>query len=71
LTYNFDPDRWLDNERAFLDRRLRRGELSESEHEREMDRLERRWRRMWDRLDGTYDVIDRPAETPEKKQGKQ
>jgi hypothetical protein len=70
MTYNFDPDRWFDNERAYLDRRLRRGELSDRECAEELDRIERRRRRMWDRLDGTYDVIDRPAETPEKKREK-
>jgi hypothetical protein len=31
MTYNFDPDRWLENEQAALEARLKRGELTEDE----------------------------------------
>ena len=29
VTYNFDPERWLENERLRLEQRRRTGELSE------------------------------------------
>jgi len=56
LTYNFDPERWYDNERAALD--CRRSQLSNEEFLSELDSLERRYEEMLDRLDGTYRVSE-------------
>jgi hypothetical protein len=56
MTYNFDPDRWYDNEAAALALKLRRGTLSKSEFEAAMDELNRRYGEMLDRLDGTYRI---------------
>ncbi len=56
MTYNFDPDRWYDNERTALDRQFRSGDLSASEYEAALDDLERRYNEMLDRLDGTYQL---------------
>ena len=33
MTYNFDPDRWYDNELAVLKERLRTGELDAQKYE--------------------------------------
>lgn len=52
MTYNFDPERWYDNERAAIDRRRR--QLSEQEYLRQLADLDRRYEDMLDRLDGTY-----------------
>jgi len=52
MTYNFDPERWYDNERTALDRR--RKQLSEEEYLRALADLDRRYEDMLDRLDGTY-----------------
>jgi hypothetical protein len=54
MTYNFDPDLWYDNQRALLEARSDRGELSATELEAALADLERRYEEMLDRLDGTY-----------------
>ena len=56
MTYNFDPDRWYDDERAILDARYKAGELSEPEYKEAVSDLDRRYDEMIDRLDGTYQV---------------
>ena len=56
MTYNFDPDRWYEDERAILDARYKAGEISESEYKDEVAELDRRYDEMIDRLDGTYQV---------------
>ena len=56
MTYNFDPDRWYQNERAILDARYRAGEIGQSEYEDAVSALDRRYDEMIDRLDGTYQV---------------
>ena len=54
MTYNFDPDRWYENQRRLLDHRLSSGEIDESEHRLELDDLDTRYEKMVRRLDGTY-----------------
>ena len=56
MTYNFDPDRWYEIERAALDRRFNSGELSRPEYEGALDELERHYNEMIDRLDGSYQL---------------
>jgi hypothetical protein len=56
MTYNFDPDRWYDNELAALEAAHRTGQLSDLEFERRKDRLVVRYDDMVDRLDGTYRI---------------
>lgn len=56
VTYNFDPDRWLDNELAVLDFEFKAGGMDESTYERRKDRLIERYDRMVARLDGTYRI---------------
>jgi hypothetical protein len=56
MTYNFDPDRWLDNALAALENDLKSGMLDPCDYESEKDRLFDRYDDMVDRLDGTYQV---------------
>jgi hypothetical protein len=58
LTYNFDPDRWLENNRELLEQRRQRGELTPEQFEAELAELERRYQDMVRRLDGTYRLPD-------------
>ena len=54
MTYNFDADRWYENEQRALEARLAAGELARPAFEKKMDELERRYDDMLERLDGTY-----------------
>lgn len=56
MTYNFDPDRWLDNELAVIEFEFKAGRLDESEVELQKDKLIGRYEDMVARLDGTYRV---------------
>jgi hypothetical protein len=56
MTYNFDADRWYDNEKAALKARYQAGELSVQEFEAAVADLDRRYEEMLDRLDGTYQI---------------
>ena len=60
MTYNFDPDRWYDNELAAMRARQQRGEISVEELEDAIQDLDRKYDAMWKRLDGSYRI-------PEKK----
>lgn len=56
MTYNFDPDRWYDNELAVLERAFLEGQLDEAALEKQKERLMNRYDDMVARLDGTYRV---------------
>jgi hypothetical protein len=56
MTYNFDPDRWYENERAVIDKRYKAGEMSTSEYEEAVRDLDDRYDEMLERLDGTYQL---------------
>lgn len=56
MTYNFDPDKWYDMERASLDKRLREGRIDAREFERELGDLDCRYDEMLNRLDGSYQI---------------
>ena len=56
MTYNFDPDRWYEDERGMLDARYKAEEISEQESKDAISELDRRYDEMLDRLDGTYQV---------------
>ena len=58
MTYNFDADKWYDIEVRMLTRRFDAGELTRSELDDAMDRLDRRHSEMLERLDGTYQLPD-------------
>jgi hypothetical protein len=56
MTYNFDPDRWYDNERAALEAQRRKQGWSEAEFVAALEDLDRRYDEMLRRLDGTYQI---------------
>lgn len=60
MTYNFDPDRWYDNERGILDARLKTGDVGEQEYNKALSALEQRYDEMLKRLDGTYQIPGSP-----------
>jgi len=65
MTYNFDPDRWLESHRAALAVRRERGEIDDAEYESEIRELDRRYEEMIARLDGTYEIPGRKSEADE------
>jgi hypothetical protein len=56
MSYNFDPDRWYENERALIEQRYKKGEITGREYEDAISDLDRRYNDMLDRLDGTYQL---------------
>lgn len=56
MTYNFDPDRWYEDERAMLDSRFKAAELSKRQYEDAVSKLDRRYDEMLTRLDGTFQI---------------
>ena len=56
MTYNFDPDRWYDNELAVLQQRRKADELTDREYEAAVADLDRRYDEMGARLDGSYQI---------------
>jgi hypothetical protein len=61
MTYNFDPEGWLERQRAALEARRARGEIDESGFNDAFEELDRRYDEMVERLDGTYEI---PAQEP-------
>lgn len=64
MTYNFDPDRWYDDERGLLDTRHRFGEISAQKYKEALADLDRRYDEMLQRLNGTYQI---PKQPPKEK----
>jgi hypothetical protein len=58
MTYNFDPDRWYENQRLALDVKRDRGELTDEGYQAGLDDLERRYEQMTSRLDKPFDLSD-------------
>lgn len=56
MTYNFDPDKWYENEFAFLEIRLKSGQITEMQFEKAVELLNRQQEEMWKRLDGSYNI---------------
>ena len=56
MTYNFDPDRWYENERAALELQYREGRLDQGELQEALTDLDVRYENMVKRLDGTYQL---------------
>lgn len=56
MTYNFDPDKWYDDELFILQSKLKSMKITKSEYDVAVDALEKRHEEMWNRLDGTYQV---------------
>ena len=56
MTYNFDPDRWYNNEYAALEAQRKNGNLTDVEFEKACSDLLDRYEKMLSRLDGTYQL---------------
>jgi len=56
MTYNFDPDRWMEAHRTVLEACRDRGEIDDAELEAELLELDQRYDEMVARLDGTYEI---------------
>jgi hypothetical protein len=56
MTYNFDPERWYQNELAALDAARDAGKITPGEHAAAVKRLQEKLAAMWQRLDGSYRV---------------
>jgi len=54
MTYNFDPERWYDIERAALEKAWHEKVLDRAAYEAALDHLQQKLDAMWDRLDGHY-----------------
>ena len=54
MTYNFDPERWYENEYSAIEVLHKKGELTEAEFEKACSDLLERYEKMVSRLDGTY-----------------
>ena len=60
MTYNFDPDRWYENQRRAIDARREKGEIADAVYQAELDRLEARYEQMTTRLDKPFELSDTP-----------
>lgn len=56
MTYNFDPERWYEIERACIEARCKTGVLTAVQRECALQQLEARYAEMWARLDGSYRI---------------
>ncbi len=57
MTYNFDPDRWYDNEILVLKQQLNSKKITKDQFNLDMEILEKRLEEMWNRLNGSYQVF--------------
>jgi hypothetical protein len=56
MTYNFDPDKWYDNELFLIQSKIKTGEITQKEYDEAAEDLYKRYEDMWKRLDGTYQI---------------
>jgi hypothetical protein len=56
MTYNFDPDKWYDNELFLIHSKLKIGEITQNEYDQAVEVLDKKQEEMWKRLDGTYQI---------------
>ncbi len=56
MTYNFDPDKWYDNELFLIQSKLKLCEITQSEYDKAVEILNKKYEEMWERLDGTYQI---------------
>ena len=56
MTYNFDPDKWYENERDYLNNRLKSGQMTKEEFKKAIGDLDQQHEEIWKRLDGSYQM---------------
>ena len=56
MTYNFDPDRWYDDEYYLLEQALKQGRMTRAEFDGKVAALSAKYDDMTARLDGTYEI---------------
>ena len=56
MTYNFDPDKWYDNELFLIQLKLKISEITQDEYDQMIEILDKTLEEMWKRLDGTYQI---------------
>ena len=56
MTYNFDPDRWYENELFVIQSKYKSGQMTKQEHDEAVEELDRKHTLMWERLDGSYQI---------------
>ena len=56
MTYNFDPEKWFESELAYLEARKKTGKMSREEYRHAIEKLEKRYEDIWNRLDGSYQI---------------
>lgn len=56
MTYNFDPDRWYENELFLIYSKYKAGQMIKQEHNKAVEELDGKHTMMWERLDGSYQV---------------
>ena len=56
MTYNFDPDKWYDNELFLVQSKLKNDAISQDEYDEAVDILDTKLNEMWGRLDGSYQI---------------
>ncbi len=56
MTYNFDPDKWYENELYMIQSELKIGEITQEEYQHRVKDLDEKLEEMWKRLDGSYQL---------------
>ena len=56
MTYNFDPDKWYDDELFLIQLKLKTGEIEKDKYDEAVEILDKKLEEIWKRLDGTYQV---------------
>ena len=56
MTYNFNPDRWYENELSVIQSKFLSGEITRKERDLAIEALDRKYSEMWARLDGHYQI---------------
>ena len=56
MTYNFDPDRWYENELSLLQSKYKAGQITQQEHDNAVHELDQKHTSMWERLDKSYQL---------------
>lgn len=61
MTYNFDPDKWYKREFDSIKARYESGAMTKTQYDEEIEKLEKKYSKMWDRLDGTYKISNQSS----------